>query len=161
MYFYYFIFWLCLAPDLLHIAIWFFSPQAIDEWNLYRAVLGMVSFAATILLTFLTLVPIEILTKIQSVQPFQIRFPGRIKWVVCLPVAVSLGSLALRLALDISGKLPFQEMGQIIWALATVNSIASAAGILQIRHFRQEMQKEGLTRNKRKTLSGSATCIDR
>lgn len=161
MCFYDFIFRLCLVPDLLHIAIWFFGPQAIDGWNIYRAVLGAVSFAATILLTFFTLVPIEILTKIQSVQPFQIKFSGRIKWGVCLPVAVSLLSLVLRLVLDLSGKLPFQETGQIIWALATVNSIASAAGILQIRHFKQEMQKEGLTRNKRKTLFGSAKCIDR
>lgn len=138
------IFWLCLVSDLLHIAIWFFCPEAIDDWNIYRAVLGAISFVAIILLTFLTLVPIEILTNIQSVQPFQARFPGKTKWIVCLPVAVSLLSLALRLVLDLSGKLPFQEMGQIIWALATINSIASAAGILQIRHFKLEMQQKGL-----------------
>lgn len=137
------VFWICLVLDFWHIAIWFCGPQAVDSANVYRAILGAVSFVAVFLLTFFTLVPIEIMTKIKSVQPFQKKYQGKIKWIVCVPMAGSILSLVIRLVLDLSGKLPFQENGEIVWAVATINSINSAYSLLQIRHFKQEMKWKG------------------
>ena len=114
----------------------------LDEFTVYRAVLGGVSFVTAVLLVFLSLTPIHIITKIKEEQPFQQKIPGKKKWMIYIPIIASAISFLIRFLLDNSGKLPMQEDGWAIWGLATANSVISAANILFVRHFKLELKKQ-------------------
>jgi len=134
------IFWIFLSLDSLHIFIWLWDLDSLDEYNLYRAILGAISFVMTVIFTFLVIVPLEKMTKIDSIQPFQKKFQGKIR-LVYIFVGLSLLSLFVRLSLSLVNVLPFQDYGPLIWGFATSNSISSAACILQIKWFRTEWNK--------------------
>lgn len=148
---YYVISWICFAPDILHLVFWFFGLEKIDEFTVYRAVLGGVSFVTAFLLVLLTLTPIHIITKIEETQPFQQKIPGKKKWIIYIPIIASAISFLVRFLLYNSGKLPMQENGWAIWGLATANSVISAANILFVRHFKLELKK----RQESKTAASS------
>ena len=141
------IFWTCLILDVFHVLIWFFGLETLDTYNIYREILGMVSFVLTFLLVFFNLIPLEKITKIKSIQPFQEKVEGRVKWIIYTPIFISVLSLVIRLGLSLFGKSALQSDSIAIWGIGTANSIICAACILQIRWFKSKLKRESNQEN--------------